>query len=146
MSELTEHSADLAGESVQPLLYPALLVVYTAGVPALQQRRFVQLTKLLLHPVTYATNGKKYAMVLLGNPRRVLAPDVLPEAARNKKAAQSTYVDEVVAPLLADLFVTPEARGDAFDQFEYFLGLGAGDLMGMPSVGAYLSRADGYAA
>ncbi len=110
-------------------LYPALLVLYSAGLGAVIGSREALLAELLAPPTIHDHNEWKPAALVLSAPAAIehRVAQQLPGLERRHTPA-SDHLAEVLRPWVEELEPEPESYERAFDRFEYLVGLVAYDI------------------
>jgi hypothetical protein len=113
--------------------YPALLVVYSAGIVALAARHFMSLAALLRHPeYRMYPRGRSAPAVAQLAPTEVFsngAERLIPGPAGQGKTPVSDYLFAHLRPLLRDYLPDDGEYEDAFDAFEFLFALNIKDLV-----------------
>lgn len=115
-------------------LYPALLVLYSAGISALSFNRFDNLAAILLEPEyrDYSDREKVpvidklhvYSVFDQGADKLVPRPD-----AKREYTAANNYIFDVIRPVLRSYLPDDLKYEETFDTFEYLLALTHMDLL-----------------
>lgn len=110
------------------VLYPALLVLYSAGVASVAARRYDTLAALLTEAVIYDRDDCQPAALTL-HPEEVIGDDVARRLSglERHRTPQSDHLLSVVRPWLDDLVVGADIDRQ-FDRFEFLLGLVCYDM------------------
>jgi len=134
----------LTGSAIQQLQrYPALLLFYSTGIAAIRAEHYHSLASLMLRPTVWQRdiNVRRPAIEWL-TPADVLEKNWLPAPHRRNYAFGSSYLHEVVRPLLEDLIPDEDRYIWEFDLFDALVGLVFRDLTGSDGspIGAYVWR------
>ena len=113
--------------------YPALLLIYSAGISALAAQRFRNLAAILLEPQYYdRTVGQKVPVVgkfhvwsVFSDTRKAIP---YPNAER-RRTPVNDYLFDLLRPMLHDYLPEEQKYADMFDVFEYLLALTYMDLV-----------------
>lgn len=115
------------------LLYPALLVAYSGGIPAVASGHFRNLATILLEPKHRGERGAMRPAVEAMHVRHIFqlrdGAWVPRPGAENERAAASNYLFDLLWPVLEDYLSGHAEYEDAFDTFEYLLALTRMDLV-----------------
>jgi hypothetical protein len=119
-------------------LYPAVLVLYSAGLAASIGRRETLLAELLAPPTIRDRNEWKPVAVVLSAPAAIehRVAQQLPGLERHHTPV-SDHLVEVLRPWLAALEPDQESYERAFDRFEYLFGLITYDISRQERLGGW---------
>jgi hypothetical protein len=110
--------------------YPALLLLYGAGIASVAAENYFMLGALLLKPKTRDVHGKRESICSAVYPSAVMVRDVarvLPGMDRHHTPA-SDHLHARLRGALVEFLPDDEEYDSAFDRFEYLLGLVYADL------------------
>lgn len=110
--------------------YPALLLLYGAGISAVAANNYQTLATILIKPRAKNTEGKNEAICCQIYPHNVMVKDIaslLPNLENHHTPLNDHIYDELRGPL-RDFLPRDEDYQNSFDRFEYLLGLVHVDL------------------
>ena len=110
--------------------YPALLLVYAAGIACVAKENYKSLAKILRQNYRQPLGGQSIPLPKLLNAVTVIAPEtgkLLPGLA-NRALPTSDWILDRLRPYLREYFVDDIEYADAFSQFEYLLALVYADM------------------
>ncbi len=108
--------------------YPALILLYAAGIPALLPRKYHTLKSLLLD-AQYTDGGEKQPLILQFSAWDAIEQSRARELLRREKdiTPVSNHLFELLRNPLSELLKDHSAYEDHFDKFEYFFALARAD-------------------
>jgi len=113
--------------------YPVLLLMFSAGIAALQVKNYQNLHSILTAPVTHGVNKNNTDPVIVPTVDRILDAEsanvfkLIPGHERNY-APRSEYLFKVLQPVLEDLLFLGGSYEHLFDQMEIFYALVYADM------------------
>ncbi|HET9402100.1 MAG TPA: PilZ domain-containing protein [Candidatus Acidoferrales bacterium] len=115
-------SAGTAGDLMK--FYPALLLVYGAGISAVSREKYSTLQALLVAPRIYSKEGE-FAAVHRLVAKHVLGDEIpgIDLGDKNPEAAASVYLHHILRPLVREYLPSDADYDEAFDRFEYLTAL-----------------------
>jgi hypothetical protein len=105
--------------------YPALLLLYSAGLAAIAAGNYKTLSAIMLQPRIRGMYGNENAICMEVHPSAVFDPNIvriLPEFERQGSSVNLHLFDKLRGPL-REFLPRNEDFEDVFDRFEYLLGL-----------------------
>jgi hypothetical protein len=126
--------------------YPALLVMYIAGITAVAYKRYDWLKTILLHKGRYDLN--KYSLVPFINKHQIYsvfgsAERIIPNTSSSNFTPANQHVFNLLKPFMMSILPTEEEYTDAFDLFEWLnclIYIGKNELVTWPPVGCFTWR------
>jgi hypothetical protein len=110
--------------------YPALLLLYSAGLAAIAAGNYKTLAAIMLQPMVRSLRNDDYPICIEIYPTAVFDPNVvgrIPEFARRSTPVSCHLFTKLRGPL-REFLPREEDYEDVFDRFEYLLGLVNADL------------------
>lgn len=120
--------------------YPALLLLYGAGLAAVAAGNYQTLAAILTQPSVKDINGKEAAICTVVDPRAVMANNIahlLPGLDRHYTPV-SDYLFDRLRALLREYIPRDEDYEEKFDYFEYLLALVHADLVRQEWEGSWI--------